>query len=161
MKKAFLLTLFILTMLAARPAPAQAPSPALSPYEELRYGSNLSEVPRDPYQSEFRSETYQARPYIAPEPDSPIRPGAAAVDRRQNPSPTASQGRIRTRNDGLKTPDARVRDRYQTRTSWSNEQRKISERSRIPVPSAPLTPGSPASMGAPGAGEPLGGRNRR
>gem|GEM_PF-3666680 len=159
MKKAFLLTLFISLQFFARPAPAQVPSPELSSYEELRYGSDLSRVPREPYQTEFRLEGYQARPYIPPEPDSPIRPGASAVDRRANPSPTAS--RLRTRNNGLKTPQARVRARYQTRTSWSNEQRKISERSRQPAPSAPLAPGSPASLGTPGAGQPSGLMNRR
>lgn len=143
MRKIFLSLLLTLLLLPALPVQAQPPSPRLSPYEELRYGSDLSQVPREPYRSESRLEGYQARPYIPPAPESAVRPGAASR-KRSVPDAPASAGR---RDYGLKSPQSKARDRYQTRAVWRNEQRKISERSRIPAPQAPLLsapPGQPS-----------------
>lgn len=161
MKKVFWSALFALCLMPAGLALAQSPSPALSPYEELRYGSDLSRVPREPYQTEYGLEGYKARPYIPPETEPSVRPGSTARQRSYSSSSPASPSPSGIRNQGLNSPRTKVRDRYQTRATWRNEQRKISERSRIPVPSAPVTPGSPASLGQPGAAQPAFPSNRR
>lgn len=161
MKKILVAALFLLGLISAGPVLAQSPSAALSPYEELRYGQDLSRVPREPYQTEFELEGYKARPYIPPEQEPSVRSGAAARQRSYDSSSPAPSSPAGIRGQGLKNPRTKVRDRYQTRATWRNEQRKISERSRLSVPSAPVTPGSPASLGRPGAAQPAFPTNRR
>lgn len=160
-KNVFLSALLALCLMPLGPVLAQSSSPELSPYEELRYGSDLSRVPREPYQTESRLEGYKARPYIPPESEPSVRPGSAARQRSYSSSSPAFPSPAGIRNQGLKNSQTKVRDRYQTRATWRNEQRKISERSRITVPSAPLTPGSPASLGRPGAAQPTFPTNSR
>lgn len=155
MKKILLSALLLLCLISTGPVSAQPRSSELSPYEELRYGADLSRVPREPYKTEFELEGYKARPYIPPDPKPSLRPDAASRQRNYSAAPAGPGDR------GLKNPRAKVRDRYQTRSTWRNEQRKISERSRIPAPQAPIGPGSPASLGAPGAGPPAFPANRR
>lgn len=152
MKKTFLSVLLTLFLLSALPAMAQSPSPKLSPYEEQRYGSDLSQVPREPYRTESSLEGYKARPYIPPDAEPSIRPDSAS--RRRIDSFQAVPSRIGSRDPGLRSPQTRVRDRYQTRATWRNEQNKISERSRVQVPQPPLRPGNPNIMGTPAPGQP-------
>lgn len=156
MKKSFLPVLLTLFLLTAPPVLAQSPSPKLSPYEEQRYGSDLSQVPRDPYRTESNLEGYQARHYIPPEAAPSIRSGAASR-KRSNP---ASPGAAGARGSSLKSSSSKPRDRYQTRSTWRNEQRQISERSRPSAPQAPLRPGNPNIMGAPAPGQPSFPSNR-
>ena len=129
--KTTILTLTVF-LLASGPAPAWSdpPSPILTPYEHQRYDSSLWEVPREPYQTEYKIEEYNSK--------------------LDNP-PARSQGRVRkqrpidTSPSSVRTP-TRAQQRFQTRQTWKNEQRKISERSRVQVPQAPLQvrPGQPA-----------------
>ncbi len=134
---------------AAAPAQYQAPSTRLSPYEQQRYDSSLWQVPREPYQSRFKLEEFKARGYIPPQPE----PGpGVSVDKRR----TGVQSPVRTEADVLTpsvqspvrtapgaTPsraEQRARDRFQTRSTWENQQRQIGERSRIAVPAPPVVP---------------------
>ena len=114
---------------AAQPGPSQ---PELSPYEQLRYGSKLWQVPREPYQSDFRLEQYKNMLY---EPSSPSRKSKQPTPgkpRYSSPSP------IRT--PALNSAPDRAQQRFQSRQQWENEQRKISERSRDRHPGSPEKP---------------------
>jgi len=129
--KTTILTLAVL-LLVTWPAPAWSdpPSPILTPYEHQRYDDRLWEVPREPYQSNYKIEEYNSRL------DDP---------------PARSQSRVRGQSPIDTTPapgrtPTRAQQRFQTRETWKSEQRKISERSRVQVPQAPLQvrPGQPA-----------------
>jgi hypothetical protein len=130
MKISLLVPLFLI-LLRPSPAPAQAqdPSAGLSPYERQVYGDRLWQIPREPYQREYRSEEYRARPYLPPV-EVPQAGASRPKERISGRSP------LRTGPPaGLGRP-SRTQQRFQSRKSFENEQRKISERSRTRAPGA-------------------------
>ena len=122
-----IITLLLACGLWAAPAWAQskAGSPELTPYEQLRYGDSLWEVPREPYQSDYQLERRRANISQAPPAPGPAQPGRLESPLRTGPA---------------KTDDTRAQQRFQSRKQWENEQRKISERSRSSVPSRQSKP---------------------
>ena len=123
------LVILLTIMLWPWPAPARAQvgSAELSPYEQQVYGDRLWQVPREAYQREYRSEEYQARPYIPPKEEAS--PGVPTLQRRSSESRP-----LRTGPSDSSLRPGRSQQRYQTRKSFENEQRKISERSRVRAP---------------------------
>ena len=103
-------------------APAyQPPTTRLSPYEQMRYGTSLWEVPREPYQSRYRVEQETSK--INDLPNATISPKRSG--KGQSPINTNPAGSVSER---------RTQERFQSRMQWENEQRKISDRSRNSVP---------------------------
>jgi len=138
---------FLTVMLYAAPLQAQyqPPSEALSPYEQQRYGSKLWQVPRDPYQSQYRSAEYQARPYIPPQEES-ASPSISFRKRGRGgggPVTTAPPRQVRQ--------PTRAQQRFQNRKQFEINQRAISERSRVKVPGPiKMSPGPGSSKATPG-----------
>ena len=107
-----------------KPTPAyRPPTTGLSPYEQMRYGTSLWEVPREPYQSRYRVEQDTSRINEAP---------AAAISPRR-PSGGRSGGSPINTNPAGRVVDRKTL-RFQSRMQWENEQRKISDRSRQSTP---------------------------
>jgi hypothetical protein len=111
------------------PAQTQGPSAGLSPYERQVYGDRLWQLPREPYQREYRSEEYQARPYWPPVEEP--KPGASTLRAR-----SSGRAPLRTGAPASLGRPGRTQQRFQSRKSFENEQRKISERSRLRAPGA-------------------------
>jgi len=110
----------------------QAPDTKLSPYEEQRYGSRLWEVPREPYRGDF--EQYKARTYIPPEEEFSSKSLSPNFRPRRKDRPTDAEP------EGFRRSDTAVKRRFQTEMKFKENQRKISERSRVRVPSTPPQP---------------------
>ena len=113
----------------------------------------LSALPALAQSSSAHPGAYQARPYIPPNAEPSIGPDSTLHRRLDSSAPVISS-RFGSRDPGLKSSQSKARDRNQTHSTWQSEQRQISERSRTPVPKAPLTPGNPNIMGTPGLGQP-------
>ncbi len=120
MKKTVPLILLCLWWASAAWGQSPSGSPRLTPYEQQRYGDRLWEVPRDPYQSRYRTEKYNSRL-------SETQTAPSAPKKRGGPSPA-------TLAPGPDPTAGRVQQRFQTRMRWENEQRRISERSRRGFP---------------------------
>ena len=107
----------------AKPTPAyRPPTTGLSPYEQMRYGTSLWEVPREPYQSRYRLEQDTSK--INQPPAATVSPRRSSGQGRSpiNTNPAGSVGERKTK------------ERFQSRMQWENEQRKISDRSRHSAP---------------------------
>lgn len=66
MKTQTLLLIFSLIIMFPPELYAQSAS-KLTPYEQNRYGGALWDVPREPYESRYKSDTFKAKVYNLPE----------------------------------------------------------------------------------------------
>ena len=131
------LRLFVLAfagvVIWAWPAAAQissaAPSGRLTPYEEQLYGDKLWKVPREPYERDYGQ--YKARTYIPPDDERAFNAPSSGRSKAAGTSP------MRTDPSGVRPSETTVKRRFQTEMKFREDQRKISERSRIGAPSVP------------------------